>query len=202
MKPIVTLFFIFALVDPCRSQTATPEKPHNYGITLSFPWVNQYRYVNHHLKENKSTFGFFGLGISAFYKTGIHKASVNLSITEDLTSPAKINNSTDQDLKTSIECSYLELIYHRNVSENIILIGGFNLNNYKFRLTSNLPGVENYQKTDQTLGASLGIEYRFSKFYSVATVYRPSLASFEADDNYRHLINLEFRIDLNFKERK
>ncbi len=202
MKSILTLFFLVAILGPCRSQTEMAKKSGNYGVTLSFPWVNQYRYVDYQLNENKSTFGFFGLGISGFYKNGKHKASVNLSIAEALASPAKINSASEKDLNTSIECSYLELIYHRTVRENVSVIGGFNLNNYKFRLTSKLNDVASYHKTDQTLGASLGIEYRFSKFYSVAGVYRPALASFEADETYRHLINLEFRVDLNFKEKK
>lgn len=202
MRLILTALLTFVLLGPCRSQSDSVKAAHNYGITLSFPWVNQYHYINYQLNQAKETFGFFGLGISGFYRSGIHKASLNLSLTEDLASPAKINNAIQEDVKSSIECTYMEVLYHRKMIADFSFVGGFNFNTYKFRLSSKIDEVEAYQKTDQTLGASLGVEYRFNKYYSVAAVYRPSLASFEADDEYRHLINLDFRIDLNFKEKR
>ena len=110
-------------------------------------------------------------------------------------------NFTNKDLKTSIGCSYFDVIYHYSIFEKTNIIGGFNITNYNFRLTSKIDSVGSYKKSVQTFGLSLGLEYRFNNYYSVAAIYRPALASFETDGKYRHLVNLEFRIDLDFKKK-
>lgn len=196
------MFFSFLLFLPCRAQTEEVKNNSNIGITLSLPWINYYNYVDYQQVKTKKTFGFFGLGFSGYYKKGKGKTSLNMSTTEDLSSPiAKINYST-KDIKTSIGCSYFEIIYHHPLNDNINFVGGFNFTNYKFKLSSSIDSISSYKKIDQTLGLSIGLEYRFNKYYSVAGMYRPALASFETDEKYRHLINFEFRIDLDFKSRK
>ena len=127
---------------------------------------------------------------------------MNYSFTEDLSSPIGVVSSSDKDLKTSIGCSYFEILYHRPVYDDINFVGGFNILNYNFRLASKVDSISSYKKVDGTIGLSFGLEYRFSKYYSIAGMYRPSLASFETDGKYRHLINFEFRIDLDFKKNK
>jgi hypothetical protein len=74
--------------------------------------------------------------------------------------------------------------------------------NYNFRVESTLDSIKSYKKTDQTLGLSIGVEYRFNNYFSVAGMYRPNLISLETDEKYRHLINIELRIDLDFKKKK
>ena len=202
MKFLFALFFILIFLLPCQAQTEESKSNSNYGVTFSLPWVNYYNYVDYYQNKSKRTFGFFGLGISGYYKSGKHKTSVNYSMTEDLASPIGSNNSSKKDLRTNIGCSYFEIIYHRSIYENINFVGGFNITNYTFRLSSAIDSVPSYKRSDQTLGLSLGLEYRFNKYYSVAVIYRPVLASFETDSKYRHLINFEFRIDLDFKKKK
>jgi len=173
----------------------------NWGITFSLPWVNYYSYIDYYKNASARTFGFFGLGLSGYYKTPKQKTSVNISITEDLTSPVRINKLYGSEIKTNIGSTYFEIIQHRTMYENINVVYGFNFVNYNFRLSSSVDSIPSYKKTDQTLGLSAGLEYRFNRNYSVAAIYRPALASFETDSKYRHLINLELRIDLDFKKK-
>ena len=202
MKSIFVLFFSFLFLLPCQAQTEVVKNNSNYGITFSFPWVNYYNYVDYNLNQSKRTFGFFGIGLSGYYKKGINKISFNVSTTEDLSSPIAAIANSKNELHTSIGCSYFELINHYPVSESINFIGGLNFTNYAFRLESTIDSISSYKIANQTLGFSLGLEYRFNNCYSVAAVYRPAFASFETDGKYRHLINIDLRIDLDFKKRK
>lgn len=202
IKLLISTFFIFCFLLPTLAQTEDIKGNSNYGITLSFPWINYYNYVNYYQNQSKRTFGFFGLGFSGYYKKDLKKVSVNFSFTEDLSSPVSLTNFSKKDFNTSIGCSYFEILFHKPFNENLFLVLGGNITNYNFRLNSTIDSIASYKKTDQTLGLSAGIEYRFNKYYSVAGMYRPTLASFETDGKYRHLINFEFRIDLDFKRKK
>ncbi len=202
IKLFVSICFIFCFLLPLSAQTEGSGNNSYYGVTFSFPWVNYYNYVDYYKNQSKRTFGFFGLGISGYYKKELKKVSVNLSITEDLSSPVGLSNFSKKDFKTSIGCSYFEILFHKPIVENLNIIAGGNITNYNYRLSSTVDSVSSYKKSDQTLGLSVGVEYRFNKYYSVAGMYRPALASFEADNKYRHLINFEFRIDLDFKRKK
>ena len=201
MKPILVLFFSFLFLLPCRAQTETGKNNSNYGVTISFPWVNYYNYVDYQSKQSRRTFGFFGIGLAGYYKKGVNKISFNVCTTQDLSSPIAIVSYKKNEIHTSIGCSYFELINHHPISESIYIIGGLNFTNYAFRLESTIDSVSSYKIANQTLGFSLGLEYRFSNYYSVAAVYRPAFASFETDGKYRHLINIDLRIDLDFKKR-
>ncbi len=201
MKPILVLLLSFLFLLPCSSQTEAVKSNSNYGITFSFPWINYYNYVDYYQKKSKKTFGFFGLGFSTYYKKGLKKISLNVSTTEDLSSPIGINYSK-KDIKTSIGTTYYELILNRPLNDNINVVGGLNFTNYVFRVSSTVDNISSYKKRDQTLGISLGLEYRFNNYFSVAAMYRPALASFETDGRYRHLINIELRIDFDFKRRR
>lgn len=202
MKPILVLFFFFLSFLPCRAQTEAGKSNSNYGITFSVPWINYYNYVDYHLNKSKRKFGFFGLGLSGYYKKGVNKISFNVSTTEDLSSPISTVNYSKKNLQTSIGCSYFELINHHSLNQSINFIGGLNFTNYVFRLESTIDSISSYKIANQTLGLSLGLEYRFNNYYSVAAIYRPAFASFETDGKYRHLINIDLRIDLDFKKRK
>jgi hypothetical protein len=202
MKSTIILFFTLSLLLPCHAQTEPVKDNSNVGITLSFPWINYYQYIDYDKKKTNRSFGFFGLGISGYYKKGKDKFSFNVSNTEDLSSPISTNKYSTTEIQTSIGCTYFELIYHKPIREELFAVAGFNFTNYNFRIESTLDSIKSYKKTDQTLGLSIGLEYRFNNYISVAGMYRPALASFETDEKYRHLINIELRIDLDFKKKK
>jgi hypothetical protein len=200
MKTFVALILAFTFWLPTQGQTEMPLSKGTGGVTFSFPWVNYYRYVDYYKNIPARKFGFFGVGFSLYYREGKNKVSFNCSTSEDLSSPVAAINYTKKDISTSIAASFFELAWYRPVHDDFGLVAGFNFTNYAFRLSSNLDNVSSYTNADQTLGLSVGVEYRFNKHYSVAGVYRPALASFETDNNYRHIINFELRIDLNFKK--
>jgi hypothetical protein len=202
MKSTIILFFSLSLLLPCHAQTEPVKDNSNVGITLSFPWINYYQYIDYDKKKTNRSFGFFGLGISGYYKKGKDKFSFNVSNTEDLSSPISTNKYSTTEIQTSIGCTYFELIYHKPIREELFAVAGLNFTNYNFRIESTLDSIKSYKKTDQTLGLSIGLEYRFNNYFSVAGMYRPALASFETDEKYRHLINIELRIDLDFKKKK
>ena len=201
MKSTIILFFSLFLVLPCHAQKEIVKNNSNVGITLSFPWINYYQYIDYDKKQTNRSFGFFGLGISGYYKKGKDKFSFNVSNTEDLSSPISTNKYSTKEIQTSIGCSYFELIYHKPIRDELFAVGGFNFTKYNFRLESTLDSIKSYKKQDQTLGISIGLEYRFNNYFSVAGMYRPALASFETDEKYRHLINIEVRIDLDLKRK-
>ncbi len=202
MKSLIILYFSLILLLPCRAQTQSEAKNSKYGITFSFPWINYYEYIDYDKKKTNSKFGFFGIGISGYYKTGKNKLSINFSNSEDLSSPISTNKYSTKEIQTSIGCSYFEMIYHKALTNEFYFVSGFNFMNYNFRVESTLDSIKSYKKTDQTLGLSIGVEYRFNNYFSVAGMYRPNLISFETDEKYRHLINIELRIDLDFKKKK
>ncbi len=202
MKSIIVLLFPLLLILPCNGQTYIVKSNSNIGITFSLPWINYYDYVDYYHNRTNKTFGFFGLGIAAYYKNEYGKFSFNVSTTDDLSAPISTNSYSQKNIKTNIGCSYFEIIFHRAINDDINLVTGFNFTNYNFHFESKFDSIPSYKKVDQTLGFSIGLEYRFNKYYSVAAMYRPALASFETDCKYRHLINFDLRIDLDLKRKK
>jgi hypothetical protein len=202
MKTFILFLFACMFCLPLPAQTETAFYKGTTGVTFSFPWVNYYRYVDYYKNTPARKFGFFGVGFSLYYKQDKNKISFNCSTSEDLSSPAAVINYSKKDLSTSIGASCFELTWHRPVYGDFGFVAGFNFSNYVFRLASTVDSVSSYKNADQTLGLSAGIEYRFNNHYSVAGVYRPALASFETDKYYRHTINFELRIDLDFKKAK
>jgi hypothetical protein len=170
------------------------------GITFSFPWVNFYHYTNYYKNTAAEKFGFFGVGCSLYYKKNKNKFSFGCSTSEDLDSPVAAINYSKKNIATSIGASCFELAWYRPVYDDFGVVAGFNFTNYAFHLASTIDSVQSYKMSVQTLGLSLGLEYRFNKHYSVAGMYRPGLASFETDNKYRHIINFELRIDLDFRK--
>ena len=201
MRIFITVLFAFILFLPGRGQAEAVMKKGNPGITFSFPWLNSYRYIDYHKNIPAKKFGFFGVGFSLYYKLDKQKVSFNVSTSEDLSSPAALISYPKSGISTSISSSFFELIYHRQVIGDFHAIAGVNFTNYAFRVSSKVDSVTSYKKAIQTLGLSAGIEYRFNERYSVAGVYRPAIASFETDNHYRHVFNVELRIDLNLKKR-
>lgn len=172
------------------------------GITVSFPWLNFYNYVDYKQNINKKKFGFFGLGIAGYYQKDKNKISFNIGTTEDLSSPIGQIDYSNTGSKTSIGSTFAELIYHRPVYHSFGGIIGFNFTNYNFQCIDYSDHLSVFKKAVNTLGGSIGVEYLFNKTISVATFYRPALASFEADDYYRHLISVDIRVNLELKKRK
>lgn len=202
MRVLLVLFFLSVFILPSRGQNQTEMNNEKAGITFLFPWLNYYHYVDYQKREEAKKFGFFGIGLGLYYKTGSTKISFNVSTTDDLASPIAQINYTKTGPQTNIGSSFGELLYHRPIYQSIHFIGGFNLSSYNFHFSSGNDSIRSYVKTDNTLGMTIGLEYRFDNNYSVAAIYRPALASFETDNHYRHLITVELRIDIDVWKKK
>ncbi len=185
-----------------QAQTEITKRPKVYGVTFSYPWVNNYRFVDYELKNNSQKSGFFGLAIAAYCKQGKNKISLNFGFTEDLSSPIGVIDYSKEGKSKHIGTTFGELLYHNRFCNDLYFIGGFNYTNYIFQYINFTDYLPEYKKTDNTLGLSLGIEYRFNNFFSLATIYKPTIVSFETDGIYRHIISLDFRIDLDILKSK
>ncbi|MBA3705753.1 MAG: hypothetical protein H0W84_07575, partial [Bacteroidetes bacterium] len=202
MKVLSIFVFFYAYIFSSLAQTTITNSESTAGITFSFPWVNNYTYLDHEYKTSRNKSGFFGLGIAAYYKKNHHKVSLNFGYTEALDSPFGVINYSKEGTRMNISAGCGELIYHRPVYKNLNAIAGLNITSYRYEFADYDDNSPWYRKIDNTLGASLGLEYRFNKFLSAATIYRPTIASFETDDIYRHLLSLDIRIDLDIKVKK
>ena len=206
IEPVAVIFmknlFTFSILFIFFSQISMAGNDPAVGITVSFPWVNSYRYVDYRVRATNTKTGFFGLGIAAYYKKNEHKVSLNFGFIQDLDSPIGAIDYSKLGTKTHIGAGFGELIYHHPVYRNLNVIAGLNFTSYKYEFTSFVDTVPGYIKTDNTLGISVGFEYRFNKFISAATIYRPSIASFETDGIYRHIISWDIRIDIDMKRKK
>ena len=67
---------------------------------------------------------------------------------------------------------------------------------YHYNITSDA-SLLNIDKTDYTLGLTTGLEYMFSKTFSIAMFYRPALYSFDIK-SYKRTLSLDARFDIRF----
>ncbi|MDQ3046181.1 MAG: hypothetical protein M3R27_01435 [Bacteroidota bacterium] len=202
MKRVILLLIASICFFSSNAQTGAAEGNEKLGCTFSFPWVNEYRFVDYQKKTAGKKAGFFGLGIGVFYKKADSKLSLNFSYTEDLSSPAGLIDYSNEGTSTNISTAVIELSWHKPIKSGFGCIAGFNVTDYRYTFENNEPEYFRFFKVDKTIGLTAGIEYRFNKLLSVATLYRPALGSFETDDNYRHTISLDIRLDIHLKKLK
>lgn len=195
MKQLLLLSFISTLPFLGMSQDKSKQSK-AVGVTASLPWVNSYSYYDYDLKKPSTKSGFIGLGASAFYKTDKNKFSLNFGFTGDLPVPMGPFDQANEGTRTNILSSFWEGLYHRNLFNRVNLITGLNYTKYRFNFTSFVDTLPSYSKFDKSIGLTIGSEYRFSKNSSVVLFYRPTIISFDKKQ-YRHLISLDFRFDIN-----
>jgi hypothetical protein len=170
------------------------------GVTASLPWVNNYSYYDYDLNHSSSKSGFVGLGASAFYKTGKSKFSLNFGFTGDLPAPIGAFDYGKEGTRTNILSNFWEGLYQRNLFERANIIAGINYVKYRFNFTSYVDTLPSYSIFDKTIGLTIGSEYRFSKTFSVALFYRPTIIPLD-EEHYRHLLSLDARFDINLWRR-
>jgi len=172
------------------------KQPGAIGVTASLPWVNNYSYYNYNLKKSSSKSGFVGLGASVFYKTGKNKFSLNFGFTGDLPVPVGAFDYGKEGTRASILTNFWEGLYHRRLFHRVNILAGLNYIKYRFNFTSYVDSLPSYSKFDKTIGLTIGSEYRFSRNSSIALFYRPTIISLD-QKQYRHLISLDARFDIN-----
>jgi hypothetical protein len=196
MKYILTGLIVFV-----SSAVFGQESNQSFGLTLSFPWANNYSFYAYDLKKTDSKSGFMGAGISFFYKEGKHKFSLNTGVTADIFAPLGPIDYAHEGTRSHISSRFAEILYHRNIFNRINLIGGIHVMNYHFRFISYVDTLPSYTQDDQVLGLTAGAEYQFGRNFYLAIIYRPSLIAFD-ERHYRHLLSLDARFDINIWKKK
>jgi len=174
----------------------TKKEPLGFGITVSFPWVNQYYFYDYQTAKDASKAGFVGLGAALFLGNEKRKFSINAGLTGDLPVPIGPMDFAKEGDRASISTNFIEGLYHHNLGGRFNIIGGANFTYYNYNYI-NYDTDTSYQQHDHTLGLTLGTEYRFTRVFSLAFFYRPALIMLN-QPQYRHLFSLDARFDINF----
>lgn len=193
MRPFLLLILLVFSLN-AFSQRRNPKSA--FGITASFPWINNFAYYDYNKGKSYSRSGFIGLSASAFYKDDQQKIALSLGLLGSLPVPLGPYDP-DRNNYTQLFSDFLEGAYHRRIHPRINLIAGLHYMEYEY----------SYWKTDSTDvdfftdfagGPTLGAEYLFGrKNFVLALFYRPSLITFTGTGKYRHVISLDARFDIN-----
>ncbi len=189
-------FLLIFLTIPIFARSQNRQEPlKSIGLTASLPWINNYCYYNYDQKKSALVTGFTGLGAAVFYNAGKNKISLNIGFTGDLPAPMGAFDYGKQGTRTNIGSAFGEMIYQRNLIGRISVIAGLNYVQYRFSFTSYVNNLPSYSTLDGTWGMTMGSAYRFTKIFSLALLYRPTLISPDKKQ-YRHLISLDARFDI------
>ena len=164
------------------------------GMTISLPFFNNYRYYEYVSNSSVTQSGLMGLGFALFYKHNRIKYSLNGASTILFNG----NTFAKGDGSEDIAVKYLEGLVHYTFYKKMNVIGGVNLSNYHYEASSIMPDNSFFiNKNDLTIGFTTGIEYMFSKTFSLAAYYRPSLYS-DGVKSYKRTLSLDARFDIKF----
>lgn len=193
---LVSLLLVSSM--PAIGQIDLPKKA--FGVTISFPWVNNMVHYNYHLNTIDGKTGFGGFSGSLFYKT--QKEKISLSIGLMGTVPVPMGPYDHDNINyTEVFVNFIEGTFHKRVWPRINLIGGFNYMEWDYSYFKD--DTESYFYSDFTGGLTTGAEYLFGRNnFSLALFYRPALVNFDGlGSKYRHVISLDARIDINIFRR-
>ena len=192
-------FLHLILIVPIFAQAQDGEESTRaIGMTISFPWVNNYHYHDYHAQQSSSVTGFTGVGGGLFYKNGKHKYSLNAGTTGDWPVPIAFN--TVIDAGSTIHSNFVEGLYHRNVFLKMNLVAGVNFVRYKYTYFHYKDTVPPIVRFDRTIGITAGGEFAFSNLFSMSLLYRPAIVCLDKKQ-FRHLISLDARFNINFSRR-
>lgn len=193
MRPLLLLSLLMLSLNAI-GQRRIPKSA--VGVTVSFPWINNFAYYDYNAGKPSSKSGFVGIGASVFYKDQHQKLSLSLGGLGTIPVPF---GPYDFDKKnhTQVHGTYLEFTYHKRIHPRINLIGGLHYMEHAYNHWTD--SMTNEYLADFTGGLTAGAEYLFGrKNFSLALFYRPSLITFTGTKKYRHVISLDARIDINF----
>jgi hypothetical protein len=192
MRPLL-LLSLFMLSINAFSQRRIPKN--SFGVTASLPWINNFAYYHYDKGKPSSQSGFSGISASAYYKDLDQKISLSLGIIGSIPVPFGPYDFAKKNV-TQVHGTYIEGTYHRRIHPRINLIGGLHYMEHAYTYWTD--SVSNEYLQDFTGGLTAGAEYLFGrKNFSLALFYRPSLITFTGTRNYRHVISLDARFDIN-----
>jgi hypothetical protein len=197
-KSLLFIFFILTSYSVfCQNNKDSKRK--KSGLTISLPYLNNYKFYHHEKNKDSSISGFAGIGFAFFTKTGKMKFSINCGATTDSPYPiGPVNIKPDGDY-VRISSIFFEPVFHQNIIKKVNFIYGVNFTAYRYRFTNFNTGIQ-YKKSDKTVGITTGVEYVFKEKFSIAALYKPSVISFD-HKSYKHLLILDFRFDINIRDK-
>lgn len=193
MRPLLLLALLTLSINAI-SQRRIPKNA--VGITVSFPWINNFAYYDYNRARPYFRSGFVGIGASAFYKDEKQKFSGSMGMLGTLPVPMGPYD-VERNNYTNLFSVFLEGAYHRRIFPRINLIAGLHYMEHEYSYWKT-DSTESQDFTDFTGGLTMGAEYLFGrKNFSLALFYRPSLITFTGTKKYRHVISLDARFDIN-----
>ena len=182
---LVLLFFSYNIFAQYSKQNTS------VGMTISLPLLNNFRYYDYSNKASAIAWGGLGIGGSIFYKHDKIKYSLNFIA------------ATTYDLSYYDHYDFrvvnIEALIYYSLYKKLNLIGGLNRANYFYTTVGYIP--YNYNFEDKTVGITTGLEYMFSKTFSIAAYYRPALYS-DGIKSYKRNLSLDARFDIRFWNKK
>jgi opacity protein-like surface antigen len=196
MKTILVFSFVWVFSLTIAGQQDAKPKSKIFGITVSLPYINSYKYYDYDLTAGATKSGFGGIGLAFFYKNGKNKISLNYGLTVDLLAPIGPIDFGHEGTRIQVGARFIDLIYHRYLFNKVYVIGGLNMVRHKYNFISYVDTIPGYNTHDDSFGLLTGVEYAFRKNFSVAALYRPVLRSQDIK-RYKHLLSLDFRFAIN-----
>ncbi|MEP7372412.1 MAG: hypothetical protein ABI675_03415 [Chitinophagaceae bacterium] len=200
MKTVLVFNFVWIFSFAVVGQDQAKLKPEIWGVTVSLPYMNSYKYFDYDVNKGATKSGFGGLGLALFYKSGRNKVSLNYGLTADLPAPVGPIDFGHEGTRSQIGSRIVDFIYHRNIFKKVYVISGINLTKYKYNFLSYVDTIPSYNKHDNSFGLLMGAEYVFEKTFSMAALYRPAISSQDVR-KYKHLLTLDFRFDINIRKK-
>lgn len=179
--------FIFTEINAQSSKSIT-----SAGMTIDLPVINNGSFYDYESHKTSNESGYLGAGVSLFYRNQKNEFTIGLEhpLIKKSLFPPKGGYSDAQ-------CDIFETTVRHKISGNVAIIGGLNYSIYRFHAYTDIPGIPDIDKKDETIGLTTGAEVLMSKNTSLSLTYRPSLFAFE-QKSYRHILSLGFRFHINF----
>lgn len=192
----VNFLFLFCFVTAANSIAQDKRT----GITISLPYINSYRYHDYEkgVEANKSGFGGIGMGVYYHYRR--NKFTLNSGVTADLPAPIGPIDFGHEGTRHSVSSLFIDLLYHRPLYKKLYAVTGISNSWYNYRLLSYEDTIPSFKKRENAIGLTVGAEYKFRRSFSIAAFYRPSF-KVSGNNQYRHLLTLDFRFDITVWEK-
>jgi hypothetical protein len=132
MKTAVICFLLIIIsIHTSYGQRKTKERTGKFGITISLPCLNSFRF--HHYEKNKDStaYGFVGTGLALFYKTNKNKISLGYGRSTNALAPFGVVDYFSGS-KSKIVCEFFEALYHKKIRNRTKITGGINVNRYHY----------------------------------------------------------------------
>ncbi|MBX2925296.1 MAG: outer membrane beta-barrel protein [Chitinophagaceae bacterium] len=201
LKSMKAKIFLCLLCITGLSPVFSQDHTYQVGFTALAPWVNNYRFYNYDEQKKADKTGFIGVGAGLFYKNNNNKIVLSGSLTSDARLPFGEPEYAAGSVRSHIYAIVTEATYHRRLFHKIFLFAGPNWTHHWYRLRSSADSISSYNKFDQSIGLTTGVEYQVINQISAAVTYRPAIVSLDRKQ-YWHTLSLSARFHLILRKKQ